>query len=446
MKKIEDKILSVIEKHRMLEKGDTVVLGISGGADSMCLLHFFNKISSIWQLNIICAHINHGIRGAEADSDEEFVRAFCEENSISFEAAHYNIPETAKKTGESEETCARRLRYEYFDSLAGSAKIATAHNLNDCAETFLFNLARGTGLKGLTGIPPVRDNIIRPLIECSREEIENYLSEEGISFVTDSTNLTDDYSRNKLRHNVIPVMQEINSGFLSVFGNCISSLSDAEAYLSEKALRAYNELNDNMRFSVTEINKLDKAVRDRLLIMICEKFSARDISFRHIEKISSFLICGGALMLPGGVTVASDGKYLYKSEKLPVENKISVPYDNSVCEYYFQGGRVVAAKVDKPDFTDYNIKKTEYGDAEKIKSSVFRLRKDGDRFRFPYSEHSKSLKNLFKEKNITPQDRWGVPMLADDEHILWINGVGFSHYAAADENTKEFVKIYCVKG
>ena len=162
MKKIEDKILSVIEKHRMLSCGDTVVVAVSGGADSMCLLHFFNKFSSKMQLNIICAHVNHSIRGAEADSDEEFVRNFCEEHKINAVFAHYNVPELAKENGESEEQCGRRLRYEFFASIADNAKIATAHNLNDSAETFIFNFTRGTGLKGLTGIPPVRKPKYKP--------------------------------------------------------------------------------------------------------------------------------------------------------------------------------------------------------------------------------------------------------------------------------------------
>lgn len=445
MKKIEDKILSVIEKHRMICDCDTVVVAVSGGADSMCLLHFFNKFLSNKNLNIICAHVNHGIRGAEADRDEAFVREFCEKNNINSVFAHFNVPETAKKTGESEEQCGRRLRYEFFSSVCPNAKIATAHNMNDSVETFLFNFARGTGLKGLTGIPPVRDNIIRPLSECTREEIEQYLSDEGISYVTDSTNLSDEYSRNKIRHNIVPVLEELNQGFYSVFSGCVSTLTDSENYIAEKTQQAFIKVKTDEGFSVSEILCLDKVIQDRVIIKIAEFFGSFDISFRHVEIIKSFLSSGGVLMLPGEITVASDGKKLYKSEKNLPDIYIFEPYFAEKSEYEFLCCKLIVEAVDKKDANYYNIKKLHsegYADADKLTGAVFRSRKEGDRFKFPNADHSKSLKNLFKEKNILPSDRRGVPMLADDEHILWINGVGISEYAAIDENTKKIVRIF----
>lgn len=445
MKKSEEKILSVIDKYHMVSPDDTVVVAVSGGADSMCLLHFFNKYSMKLKLNIICAHVNHGIRGKEAERDEEFVRQYCEKNSIKAVFAHFNVPEIAKKSGESEEQCGRRLRYEFFNSVAENVKIATAHNLNDSAETFIFNFARGTGLKGLTGIPFVRDNIIRPLSMCTREEIEQYLLEENVSFVTDSTNLSDEYSRNKIRHNILPVLTDINNGFFSVFSGCISSLTDAENYLSSVTQKAFDETKENDTFSVKKILSLDKAIQDRLLIAISEYFGAYDISFRHIEIIRSFLTKGGALMLPGKVIIVSDGKRLYRqSENLP-ELNLYQKYDEDTTEYVFEGGIIVIEKADSDVLSRYSMKKLSsygYADAQKIKSAVFRSRKEGDRFRYPFADHSKSLKNLYKEKGITPSDRWGIPLLADDENVLWINGVGVSEYAAVKEDTKKIVKIY----
>lgn len=444
MKTIEDKILSVIDKHRMLSCGDTVVVAVSGGADSMCLLNFFNKISSRMQLNIICAHVNHSIRGTEADSDEEFVRSFCNKHNIKAVFAHYDVPKFAKENGESEEQCGRRLRYEFFSSVAENAKIATAHNLNDSAETFLFNFARGTGLKGLTGIPAVRDNIIRPLCECTREEIELYLKDEGISYVTDSTNLSDEYSRNKIRHNVLPVLNEINSGFFSVFANCISVLSDSERYIEDKTDEAFIKTKKNTKFLVDDIIQLDKVIRDRLIIKIAEYFGASDVSFRHVGIISSFLSSGGALMLSEDVTVVSDGKYLYKADKKLTEIDINEMYDTSKTVYEFPGCTLTVETVDKNIIKNYNSRQLclfGYADSNKLENSFFRSRKNGDRFRYANAEHSKSLKNLFKENSISSDDRWGIPMLADDEHILWIDGVGVSAYAAVDEKTEKIVKI-----
>lgn len=449
MKRPEDKILSVMQKHCMITVGDTVVVGVSGGADSMCLLSFFNTISSEYRLNIICAHVNHGIRGKEADRDEEFVRSFCRENNIRFECAHYDIPAISQQTGESEEQCGRRLRYEFFSSFGSDVKIATAHNLNDCEETFLFNLARGTGLRGLTGIPPVRSNIIRPLIECTREEIEAYLQEKGLSFVTDSTNLSDDYSRNRLRHNVLPLFSDINPSFHSAFANCISALSETDSFISEEVRKAFENARTDERFLISYILSLHDAVRSRLLIEIASYYGAYDVSARHVSLIDGVMRNGGAVMLCGGISLASDGTYIYKASSVPDEIQINIPYDEKCEKYSFPGGTVSVVRVDKNEIKGYNIKKfSENGiaDADKIRGAVFRSRLEGDRFRFPRREHSKSLKNLFKENNITPEDRYGVPFLADDEHILWIHGAGVSQYAIPDDGTHEFVKITLVRG
>lgn len=444
MKKIEEKILSVIEKYSMLSVGDNVIVAVSGGADSMCLLHFFNKYSRQLNINIVCAHVNHGIRGNEADRDESFVREFCENNSIDFRAAHFNVPAISETTGESEEACGRRLRYEFFESIAENAKIATAHNLNDTMETFLFNLARGTGLKGLTGIPFVRGNIIRPLNECTRVEIEEYLKEESIGFVTDSTNLSDGYSRNKIRHNVLPVLEEINPSFDVVFNGCLSSLRATEEFIEKTVECAFENIGKNMKFSVCDILALDKIIRDRLLIKICGHYGAFDISFRHIEVINSFLQTGGAIVLPGCVIVASDGKYFYKVTDNSADAEIYEPVVPGINSYEFPGCRISFVSVDKNEISNYNIKKLSfdgYADGDIISDAVFRSRKSGDRFRFPYAEHSKKLKNLYKEKNITPEMRAGVPMIAVDANILWIDGVGVSDYAKVTQETKNIIRI-----
>lgn len=443
-----NKILSVIQKYSMLSHGDTVVIGVSGGADSMCLLHFFNEISSKFGLNIICAHVNHGIRGTEADRDEAFVRDFCRKNSIGFCSVCYNVPEIASTTGESEELCGRRLRYEFFSSIAENAKIATAHNLNDCAETFLFNLTRGTGLKGLTGIPPVRGNIIRPLIECTRAEIESYLEENGVSYVTDSTNLDDEYSRNKIRHKVLPVLTELNPSFPAVLLRCMSSLNNDEEFLEKNADAAFRKMNKNETFSVSGIILLDEAIRNRVLIKIADAFGARDISYRHVELLNELLLKSGAVMLPGDVTIVSDGTGLYKKKEEISDVSILEKYKKEKSIYQFPSCRLKIEAIDKSDINIYNNSQLpflNYADADALENAVFRSRLPGDRFRFPNAEHSKSLKNLFKEKNISPADRFGIPMLADENNILWINGVGVSEFAKVTVKTKNIVKIIVAK-
>lgn len=444
MKKIEDKIFSLIEKHSMVSSGDTVILAVSGGADSMCLLHFFNKYSRKMDINIIVAHVNHGIRGDEAKRDEDFVLNFCKKNSIEVEVAHFDVPKISKETGESEELCGRRLRYEFFDSINPFAKIATAHNLNDSMETFIFNLSRGTGLKGLTGIPVVRGKIIRPISQCTRNEIEEYLTEENVDYITDSTNLSDDYSRNKIRHKIIPVLNELNPSFSSVFSSCLSTLSSSENYLSSVTENEFDRLNDNGRFSVCNLMKLDDIIKKRVVIKICEYFGCKDVSYKYVEIILSFLKKGGAVMLSENITVASDGEYLYKLKRKDKQIYVFTPVEKNVNVYNFDRCDVIIDTVDKNEISNYNIKKLHllgYADGDKISNAVLRSRIDGDRFKFPNSQHSKSLKNLYKEKNITSDARNGIPMLANDDNILWIFGVGTSDYAKITDKTVNIVKI-----
>ncbi len=445
MKKIEKKIIETINKNNMLSDGDTVVVAVSGGADSMCLLWFFNKFSSFLNINIICAHVNHGIRGEEADRDEAYVQNFCAEHKICFECAHFDVPSVSAKTGESVEECGRRLRYDFFASLAETSKIATAHNLNDSAETFIFNLARGTGIRGLCGIPTVRDNIIRPLSDCTRDEIEQYLAEENIDYVTDSTNISDDYARNKIRHNVLPVLCEINPSFFGVFSNCIDSLRETDDFLSDKINEIFKQIIIDDKFPVSSLKNNERILRTGLLKKIAEYYGAYDVGNKHIILLDSVLDNGGAVVLHGKVKIASDGKFLFKENEKKEEKKIFVKPEKTVSEYCFDGCTIIVDCVDKDILNKYNIKElSAMGiiDADKFYSSVFRNRIQGDRFRFPFAEHSKSLKNLYKEKKISVSERWGIPILADgDNNILWINGVGTSHYGAVTEKTDYFVSL-----
>lgn len=448
---IEDKIISVINRYDMVAPGDTVIIAVSGGADSMCLLSFFNEYSRKKKFNIIAAHVNHGIRGKEAERDENFVKKFCMEKKINLRIAHFNVPETAKETGESEELCGRRLRYSFFNSIADNAKIATAHNLNDSMETFLFNFSRGTGLKGLTGIPAVRENIIRPLIECTREEIEMYLKICGVSYVTDSTNLCDEYSRNKIRHNIIPVLFSLNPSFASVFGNCISSLRSDEQFLELQTEKAFNRAKNGDEFSAEIIASLDVAVRGRVLLKIARYYGGRDAEFRHIELLNEILNKSGAVNLPGNVTVESSNGYLRKklisAEKQTV-NDISIKFELNQNIYSINEFEINFQSVDKTAINLYNIKKLSllgYIDADKLKNSVFRFRKDGDRYKYPFSSHSKTLKNLFREHNISSEARNNILILADSENILWIDGIGTSDYAKVTNKSENIIKINVLK-
>ena len=206
---MENKVLSAIKRFSLLEKGDVVTVALSGGADSVSLLYALLAVSDELGITVNAAHLNHSIRGEEAERDQQFVTNLCKKLKVELFCEKRDVPAFAKENGLSLELAARKVRYEFLEGVA-QGKVATAHTASDNLETMIFNLARGTSLKGLSGIPVKRGIYIRPLILCTRQNVEDYCKENEISFVTDSTNLSDDYSRNKIRHNVIPVLKEIN--------------------------------------------------------------------------------------------------------------------------------------------------------------------------------------------------------------------------------------------
>lgn len=243
-----EKAMALVERYNMLEKGDKVIVGLSGGADSTALLLSLCELKTEYDLEIIAAHLNHGIRGAEADRDEAFCKDLCAKLGVQIYAFHLDVPSLAKERGVSEEVAGRDARYEFFTGLAGEhGKVATAHNAQDTVETMLLNLCRGTGLKGLTGIPPTRTithrgchgsadvMVIRPLLLCTREEIEEYLAKKGQDYVTDSTNLGDEYTRNRIRHNVIPELTSVNENAVGNITRCLSTLKEDSDFLESLA-------------------------------------------------------------------------------------------------------------------------------------------------------------------------------------------------------------------
>ena len=218
---ILQKMLSFMEKYHMLDGCKTLVIGVSGGADSVCLLLLLEKVCKERGILPVVVHIEHGIRGKESLSDAAFVENLCKQKDILFHRFSYAVEKIAKESGESTEEAGRRLRYDTFFQVAEQyeqAKIAVAHNENDQAETVLFHLARGSGIKGMGGIPPVRGNIIRPLLGVSRAEIEQYLKEAGQPYCTDSTNALDIYARNRIRHEALPSLNGVNAQAVSHIG------------------------------------------------------------------------------------------------------------------------------------------------------------------------------------------------------------------------------------
>ena len=233
-----------IDRYQMIKIGNPIIAGVSGGADSMALLHFLYQMYKNDEIKLIVAHVHHGLRGEEADRDEAFVQDYCAARGIPFRARHADVAALAAQNGQTVEECGREVRYAFFEELRleqerpAETRIATAHTLSDSIETVLFHMARGTSLKGLLGIPPVRGFVIRPLILSTRADIEAYCAQNGVDYVTDSTNFCADYTRNRIRRQLVPQFYGINARFDEAFSRMVYTLSQDEDCLRQLAEQA----------------------------------------------------------------------------------------------------------------------------------------------------------------------------------------------------------------
>ncbi len=437
------KILSAINDNQMLADSKEVFVGFSGGADSICLLHALHTLKEKLNITVKAAHVNHGIRGDEAKRDEAFSQEFCSKLGIEFYLHSFNCVEEAKKTGESLEECGRRVRYAYFNSLVSEGgKIATAHNANDNAETVIFNLARGTALKGVCGIPCARENIIRPLIYCTREEIELYCSENKLSYVTDSTNLSDAYSRNKIRHNILPVLTELNSCAIENITSFCCGAKQTQEYVCLQAERALSEsFLEQDTYDVTVLKTLHPAVLNEVICVAYERFSRSSPDRNKIEAVSALIFKSGRVQLYGENYAEVIKNRLRFFKKTEVE-KTETIYIDALGKYVFGKYTVTLTNI-----TDYSSKVNNeflYNsiDCDKINGKLFlRTRQEGDRVTLFRRNVSKSLKKLFCEYNIPIEKRQTLPILCDDEGIVWVYGIGTVARCCANNKSSNIIYV-----
>lgn len=283
---VEEKVLEAISRYGMIEKGGSVVAALSGGADSVALLCCLNGIKDKLGFSLSACHVNHNLRGEESDRDQKYAESLCGRLGIPISVFSVDVSGTVGKHQSIEER-ARALRYEAFSSEAErlGARVATAHNSCDNAETVILNMLRGTGLKGLCGIPPVRDYLIRPLIFCTRDEIERYCAEKGVDFVTDKTNFSTAYTRNKIRLELLPKALEINPSLYGGISRMTSSLSEDSVYLENAAKERLKDAR--LEDFVYDSGKLARLPRPLLTRAVSLMLRERDIEPTAI-KINGF--------------------------------------------------------------------------------------------------------------------------------------------------------------
>lgn len=429
------KVRQTVEKLNLLSGAKSIAVGVSGGADSMCLLEILSKLKQEYDIILKAVHVNHNIRGDEALRDQHLVEEYCNKLGIECSVYSVDVPGLAKEMGMGEEECGRIKRYECF-SKADCDLVATAHTLSDSIETMIFNLIRGTGVKGLCGIPPKRDNIIRPLIECTREEIEAYCRENRIPYIVDSTNLTDAYTRNFIRHNIVANFSKVNDNYFGALCDAMETLRAENDFLE----KSKEELLDNAKtedgFKASVFVSAHPAVRRRAVAYLLERHMQKDVERRHIDLVDTAIING-----EGKIELAKDYYVLIKKDV------VSFGYDKESAEAW------ECLRSDGVFFTPYGEYSLEAAssefcgssdaiDADKIKGQLtMSSRKDGDRFYNKKRKNTKSLKKLFNEAAIPVCERNKVAILRDDENIIWVDGFGTDGKYLPDINTKKVLII-----
>ncbi len=427
-----NRIISTIKAYSMLKGGEHITVALSGGADSVCLLSAMKEISTQYNLHVDAIHINHCIRGEEADRDELFCKKLCEKLEIPFTVKRIDVPSYAIQKKLSVEEAAREVRYEEFSKHCPNSLIATAHTASDNAETVLFNFTRGTGLKGICGIPPIRGNIIRPLIDVTRQDVEKYIEKYGLEYVTDSTNLTIDYTRNRIRHNIIPEILKINNGFYKTFCTEIKIFSEENSFIEKHVNQAYNECEN--RGALENLTKYDTVVRKRCIARLLKE-NALPISSEKINSIDEILDCGGKINITKNTFVVCRSDIL-SIVRMPDENTLRFS-ELSEGENSIFDGRIVHAEI-KQD-------KDGIIDIDKVCGTVIlRSRNYGDKIRLSGRNCTSSVKKLINE-NIRADLKPYLHFLADDEGLIYIEGIGVAERVKTDENTVKSLHINVIE-
>ncbi len=412
-------------------------LAVSSGLDSMVLLHLFQQLG----YEIAVLHCNFQLRGLESFGDQDFIRDYCEENNISFFTTQFDTEAFAKDYKLSTQIAARELRYSWFYELLETHKfdyILTAHHADDNLETFIINLSRGTGLEGLIGIPEQNDKIIRPLLPFSREEILNYSHDNNIDWREDSSNASNKYLRNKIRHDLVPILKEINPNFLKAFQKTQSYLQESNEMVEDASIMIYQqvakEAGEEIHFDLNQLLKLP---------------NYRSYLYQWLNEFG-FLAWNDIYDLVDG----QSGKQVFAAEFRLLKNRNTlilspISEDDIAQEYLINENEEdvnfpLKLKICRVDDITIDSNKAIFVDAEKIKFPLIlrKWKKEGDSF-LPFGMNGKSKKvsKLFKDEKLSLIEKENTWLLCSNDQIVWIVGIRQDERFKIEKSSNKILKI-----
>ena len=451
---LPEKVYTFTEKNRLFETPTAVVVGASGGADSMTLLHLLHT----WPddgLRVIAVHVHHGLRREEADRDEALVRDFCADNGIEYVCERADVRALAEEWSVGTEEAGRRVRYDAFERVRrehNADLIATAHNADDVAETVLMHILRGSGVGGLCSIPAKRGRIVRPLLECTRAEIEDYCAENGVPYIVDSTNTDMTYTRNRVRHQLLPLLREMNPSVTTALRRLRSSAVQDEEFFSALAEQALADayLSDGS-FDRERFLLQSPSVRVRMWKRLLSQQGCESYTEQHIDALEAALAANrGTVYLANGCSACfSADRVRFFSHRDTVVT-LCIPVTSLPLRFVFDGREHVLQPMSREELTSLqNVHKKflQYTlDCDRIQGSLsVRCRREGDYFHPAGRQVGKTLKSLCQELRVPTYYRDTLPLLCDDEGIVLMPGVACDSRVCPDDSTKHFL-VWLIDG
>ena len=472
---MKNKVLNYIKKNKMIEAGESVVIGVSGGADSMCLLHIMEDIGRQLRLRFIAVHIHHGIRKETANRDAAFVENYCREHGINCLVKRFDVPALAKQWGMSEEEAGRKVRYDTFNQVLeemnrendceAGGKIAVAHNADDSAETVLLNLFRGSSIKGMAGILPVRGRIIRPVLCLTRQEIEAYNEANHVAYVHDETNFVAEYTRNKLRLNILPAIKEaINPRVAEHINMAGQGLAEIDDYMEQECGRIFEDIavvkneagHKSIYVKTEDFLKLHVAMQSQLVkrCLYTVAGRAKDITGRHMRSVKELFIMevGKSVNLPYSMVAVKEyeGVIIKKQANEPavqgdiIKNEVVMAHEGTY--RLAVGDSIAEISVEKDTFKECIFEENMYTKwiAYDIMDSnlLLRTRRDGDYIIVDDKGSKRKLKDFFIDKKIPKEDRDRICLVTRGSEVIWIVGHRLSAAYKVDKAAKSILKLH----